>query len=62
MVKKATAQQVANQNAKAHSARVRSNEDAVLAKNAKLDPNDKSEGAEYTREVAEDIRDRRDRH
>ncbi|MFD1145934.1 hypothetical protein [Saccharothrix hoggarensis] len=43
-----------------HEARVRSNEDAVLAKARKLDPNDKSEDAEYIREVAGDIQDHRD--
>lgn len=44
---------------KAHQKKVRANEDEVIEGAKKLDPKDKSERAEYIREVAEDIKMRR---
>lgn len=42
-----------------HQAKVRANEDEVIDGAKKLDPKDKSDRAEYIREVAEDIKMRR---
>lgn len=42
-----------------HRAKVRANEDEVVDGAKKLDPKDKSDRAEYIREVAEDIQMRR---